>query len=183
MKKNSKAKKRSSLRDAVSSYRFKTIFGLFGVLLGIYLVVGIFLIASHSTANPAVSICVKTEYDSSSHGRYHTAIGARKCILRLERADTPAAREKGLSGRKDMSPENGMLFVFDSPGRQCMWMKDMHFAIDMLWLDQSGTILKAEKNVKPETYPATFCGDDAKMVVEVKAGLANLDWLQVGKRI
>ena len=183
MKKNSKAKNHSSIREALSSYRFKTIIGLFGVLLGISLVIGFFLIATNNTASPAVTTCVKTEFDSAPHSEPHTAIGTRTCILRLERADTPEAREKGLSGRQSMSGAQGMIFVFDDTGTHCMWMKDMHFAIDILWLDASGTILKVEKNVKPETYPATYCGDNARMVVEVKAGVSEADWLQVGRRI
>lgn len=96
-----------------------------------------------------------------------------QCELSLERAETNAAREQGLSGRYGLAGDQGMLFVFDGIGRQCMWMKDMKFSIDMLWLDTSGTVTKIEENLSPETYPNEYCGDNSAFVIEIGAGRAK----------
>lgn len=91
----------------------------------------------------------------------------------IERADTEASRKKGLSGRDSIGAKDAMLFVFDKPGQRCMWMKDMKFSIDMVWLDASKRIVAIEHNVSPDTYPKNFCHDNAQYVLEFAAGTAK----------
>jgi uncharacterized protein len=52
-------------------------------------------------------------------------------ILRVEIADTEAAREVGLMGRKHLAADAGMAFLFDGPTLQSFWMKDtlLHLSI------------------------------------------------------
>ena len=101
------------------------------------------------------------------------------CVV-LEKAESRASRVQGLSGRKNMAPTQGMLFVFDQSAKQCMWMKDMHLDIDIIWLDEEKKILNIKKNISPETYPETFCAD-GKYVVEVLAGTADKAGLHPGQ--
>src|SRR5690349_20381775 len=51
-------------------------------------------------------------------------------------ADTDATREQGLSGALGLGTTEGMLFLFDYPGRPAFWMKDMLFSIDIIWISQ-----------------------------------------------
>lgn len=96
-------------------------------------------------------------------------LGARAFML--DRADTAAQQEQGLSGRDSMARDAGMVFVFDQPGVQCFWMKDMHFPLDMLWLNASRQVVHVERDVAPGTYPKTFCPSVMAMyVIELNAG-------------
>ncbi len=105
------------------------------------------------------------------------------CVT-LETARTNSALILGLSGRTSMDRARGMLFVFDQPSRQCMWMKDMHFALDMLWLDDQNQIIHIEKNVKPESYPDSYCGpENSKYVVELNTGIADQAGLHNGQKL
>ena len=104
----------------------------------------------------------------------------RECLLSLEIVDSVDERERGLSERTSMAPGTGMLFIFDQPGTQCMWMKGMNFSIDMLWLNEEGTVLKLEENVAPTTYPQDFCSENTKFVVEIAAGDAKNHGYKVG---
>lgn len=70
-------------------------------------------------------------------------------------ADTPELRRQGLSGRKEIGAA-GMLFVFDEPDYHGIWMKDMLFPIDIIWIDESLTVVGIDKGVRPDTYPRTF---------------------------
>lgn len=97
----------------------------------------------------------------------------RKACYPLERADTNQTRIKGLSGRENLPPRTGMLFVFERPAEQCIWMKDMSFSLDIIWLDEAKKITKIEQNVSPDTYPATFCADETKYVIELNSGDAQ----------
>ena len=77
-------------------------------------------------------------------------------FLNVEIADTDKERIKGLSGRKNLEENKGLLFVFDTEGYHGIWMKDMNFNIDIAWLDKNKKIIHIEKNVSPKTYPKVF---------------------------
>jgi len=105
--------------------------------------------------------------------------GTRK--LHIERAETSRDREKGLSGRDFLDEEEGLLFVFDTADRYGFWMKDMNFAIDIIWLDEDGTVVHIEDRVVPETFPTVFWPvEPAKYVLEVSAGLRESSGVSAG---
>ena len=102
----------------------------------------------------------------------------------LEMAATPAAQQKGLGGRVAMAHDQGMLFSFDHPALECFWMKDMHFALDIIWLAANQRIGAIEANISPSTYPHTFCPKvSAKYVIELDAGQAAAARLQIGQSL
>ncbi len=105
-----------------------------------------------------------------------------QCIS-LEHVDTPADRELGLSGRVDMPEGKGMLFVFDQPTKACMWMKDMQFPLDMVWLNQDEKIIKIQRAITPETYPESFCANNSLYVIELNSGIADKAGLRVGQQL
>ncbi|MGI9027722.1 MAG: DUF192 domain-containing protein [Candidatus Saccharimonadales bacterium] len=90
----------------------------------------------------------------------------------LERAETNAARTQGLSDRDSLADKAAMLFVFEQPVKQCIWMKAMRFDLDIIWLNEAKTITRIEKEVSPDTYPTLFCSDDTKYVIELNSGEA-----------
>jgi uncharacterized membrane protein (UPF0127 family) len=105
-------------------------------------------------------------------GVVKATVGTRQ--YRLVEAQTAAEREKGLSGRKNLALNQGMLFVYQKPGTYCFWMKDMRFSIDMIWLGNSKQVLAVKPNVSPSTYPQSFCPvPNAKYVIELSAGQAR----------
>lgn len=92
-------------------------------------------------------------------------------MLIIERAETPAAQAQGLSGRKDIPENFGMLFVFPVAETRTFWMKDMLVPIDIIWLDDAGRIIGIEASVSPDTYPAVFHSPVAvRYVLEMRAG-------------
>jgi len=101
----------------------------------------------------------------------------------LEVADTDAKRVQGLSGRDDLPKGSAMLFAFPESSRQCMWMKDMNFSLDMVWLDGSKRITKVKESVAPSTYPESFCADNAKYVLEFNVGTIKENNLKVGQNL
>ena len=83
-----------------------------------------------------------------------------------------------------MEATQGMLFIFDQPDKQCMWMKDMYISLDMIWLDADKRITKIEYGVSPETYPKSFCGGSQdKYVIELLENVANKANLRVGDQL
>lgn len=109
----------------------------------------------------------------------HVTIG--NVSLRVEIADTSAERRQGLSGR-DRIGADGLLFVFPEDGHPGIWMKDMHFPIDILWLNAQGTIVHIEQNVSPETYPTVFRSPQpARYVLETNAYYTSTFGIKTGQ--
>jgi uncharacterized membrane protein (UPF0127 family) len=100
----------------------------------------------------------------------HLTVGST--MIALEVADTEQEREKGLSGRKIMAQNRGILFIFDTERSDlCFWMKDMHFPIDIIWTDSAKRVVHIVSNLLPSTYPNTFCPPKpARYVIELNAG-------------
>lgn len=94
--------------------------------------------------------------------------------VQVEVANTELTRAHGLSDRESLAKDTGMLFVFPVPGFYEFWMKDMHFSIDMIWVDKDHTIVSINQDVAPDTYPGTFSPENpALYVIEVPAGYAK----------
>ena len=88
-------------------------------------------------------------------------------------ADTQQHQYKGWSDRKDMGKYDGMIFVMGNRGQHTMVMRDMHFPIDILWVDGS-KIVDMAPNVQPESDKGQlrpyFSRLPSNMVLELKAG-------------
>lgn len=111
------------------------------------------------------------------------AFRVNTCVT-LEVASTNSERTLGLSGRQEMARDRGMLFDFARADEYCMWMKDMHFSLDILWLNDNKEIVHMIENITPDTYPKSFCGPGtARYVVEVNDGIIKAADLRVGQRL
>lgn len=99
-------------------------------------------------------------------------------------ADDDEERAQGLSGREHLNEEDGMLFVFDEAGIYSFWMKDTLIPLDIMWIDDGLKIVHIEKNVRPETYPASYRSPvPARFVLEVNAFFADTFNIKIGDRI
>lgn len=102
--------------------------------------------------------------------------------LTVEVVATDTMREEGLSGRNEIGSD-AMLFVFDQDGSWGIWMKDMTFSIDILWLAADGTVITVVPNAAPETYPKAFYPTaPARYVLELPAGYAAVHGIGVGTK-
>lgn len=102
----------------------------------------------------------------------------------LEIADTPDERERGLSGRKSLAQDMGMLFVFDQPGPHCFWMKDTLIPLDIIWLNKQKQIVQVKYSAQPGSYPESYCPNQSvSSVVELNAGAVPRQLIIVGKSL
>jgi uncharacterized membrane protein (UPF0127 family) len=98
--------------------------------------------------------------------------------------DTPSGREKGLSGHPGLREDEGLLFVFENSEKFGFWMKDMLFAIDIIWINEQGKIVHIQKNATPESYPRIFIpAAEAKYVLEVVTGFSDAHKVSVGDTV
>ena len=61
-------------------------------------------------------------------------------VFSVDIASTPEEKRIGLSGREGLAPASGMLFLYASGRPYQFWMKDMLFAIDIVWIAPDCTV-------------------------------------------
>ncbi len=92
-------------------------------------------------------------------------------------ASTESERTKGLGGYELLANNNGMLLVFDKEGNQSIWMKNMKFPLDILWINEDGKIVFLAYNYQPckenDYCPSVINDVPAKYVLEINSGLVN----------
>jgi uncharacterized membrane protein (UPF0127 family) len=101
--------------------------------------------------------------------------------LNVEVVDTEETRMRGLSGKVGLSENEGMLFVFEKSGNYGFWMKDMKFAIDIVWIDKEKKIIYMESGVLPKTYPKIFGSNVTSLfVLEIPSGFLVKNNIKIG---
>jgi uncharacterized membrane protein (UPF0127 family) len=105
-----------------------------------------------------------------------------------ELAITPAQRTKGLMYRTHLAPDQGMLFTFAEPGSWTFWMKNTKMALDILWLDEKGTIVHIQHTAPICTRDDNLCPryrstTPAVSVLELGPGRAKKLNLTKGKKL
>jgi uncharacterized membrane protein (UPF0127 family) len=112
----------------------------------------------------------------------NAVIGETRFMVEL--ADTHEERVKGLSERKSLGEKEGLFFIFDIDDYHGIWMKDMNFAIDIIWLDSTMQIVDFVENVSPDSYPEVYKPEKkARYVLEVPAGFFSKNYLKVNDQM
>ena len=151
------------------------------LLIAIALAVGLGVYYRLETKSNDSSLETPVEVESEPHNPIYE-IGSFD--YDLEVLDTPEKRRQGLSGRLDLPPGKGMLFVFQTPDDYGIWMKDMHFPLDIIWLNSDREVVGLEENVQPDSYPDSFRADAASLyIIEINAGEAAEAGLEIGDTI
>jgi len=84
--------------------------------------------------------------------------------------------QKGLSGRKTIPDNQGMLFLFDKKDYYPFWMKGMLFSIDIIYIDDNKVVYIVENAPSSTQVPNLIHykpDQPANRVLEVKAGIAK----------
>ncbi|MBE2316287.1 DUF192 domain-containing protein [Solirubrobacter sp. CPCC 204708] len=85
--------------------------------------------------------------------------------LRIAAARTRATRGKGLSRMDEMPPDVGLELA---PCRSVHTF-GMRFALDLIWLDRSGAVVRVDEAVRPRRFRTCLA---ARSVIEVRGGCA-----------
>lgn len=118
------------------------------------------------------------------YGQQKTSVFLRDVAVSVTIVDTPEDRLKGLSGVSSLPDNEGMLFIFDEEGRYGFWMKDTLLALDIIWINNEQEIVHIERNVRPESYPATYYSPvPARFVIELNAFFTSTFNINVGDKV
>ena len=101
----------------------------------------------------------------------------------VEVVDTPKGRSRGLMFRESMPRGSGMLFVYDAPRKASFWMKNTLIPLDMIFVDQTGTIKHVHHRAVPGDLTAIEGGTGIYAVLEINGGLAKRYGIEPGSQM
>lgn len=91
----------------------------------------------------------------------------------VEVADDAATRAQGLMHVETMPRASGMLFVYPFARQVGFWMKNTLIPLDMVFMDETGTVVKVHQNAIPHDERPIMGGDNILVVLEINGGLAG----------
>jgi uncharacterized membrane protein (UPF0127 family) len=103
--------------------------------------------------------------------------------FQVEVADDDRLRSRGLMFRKELPPERGMLLLFERPGRAAIWMKNTPIPLDILFIDESGTIVHIHEHAVPYSLATIASPERVRAVLEINGGQAAQLGIRIGDRI
>jgi len=109
-------------------------------------------------------------------------LNAGMYLIRAEVAADFPSRGRGLMYRKRMASNAGMLFIFDEPGSQCMWMKNTLIPLSVAFLDDRGTIINIE-DMAPQTEDSHCASRPARYALEMNRGWFAARGIKPGMRL
>lgn len=141
----------------------------------VFLLISLFLIFKLLNPTPNNSLATKK-------------ITLGKTLYNIELAKTNLERSAGLSNRKSLCPNCGMIFIFDQPSTYPFWMKDTLIPLDIIWLDESGKIVtiheaRPEPNIPFYKLKLYQNKEPALYVLELNAGDTHKLNLKIGDKI
>ena len=100
---------------------------------------------------------------------------------------TDKQQQDGLSVKNFMKETEGMLFFLGEPTKASFWMKNMHFPIDIIWLDENLSIVHIE-NALPPCISPFYCPSytplkESLYVLETISGFSNKHNIKIGDKI
>lgn len=103
--------------------------------------------------------------------------------FRVELAISARERAKGLMDRETLARSKGMLFVYPEPHRASFWMKNTRIPLDILFLDDTGTVRRIAKETTPYSLEPIPGGDGIQYVLEINGGLSDRFRLSEGAEL
>lgn len=90
-------------------------------------------------------------------------------LIRAEVASSDETRARGLMFRDRLGPSEGMLFVFESPGRQCFWMRNTLVPLSIAFIGDDGSIVNVE-DMQPKTEDSHCSARPVRYALEMEQG-------------
>lgn len=106
--------------------------------------------------------------------------------IQIAFALTGEERTSGLSRQREIKENEGLLFIFNESDEHGIWMRDMYFPIDIIWLDTDLAVVDIKENAAPESYRSLRDAEvfsprtPARYVLEVYSGFVDAHNIAIG---
>ena len=103
-------------------------------------------------------------------------------LIDAQVARTPQQRQIGLMMRKEMPPQEGMIFVFEQANQQCFWMKNTLLPLTAAFVADDGRIVNMA-DMKPQTEDAHCSTEPVRYVLEMNKGWFAKKGIKPGSKL
>lgn len=103
--------------------------------------------------------------------------------LDIEIADDEYETQTGLMYRTTLETNHGMLFIFPDVQMRSFYMKNTKIPLDIIYIDESKSIISIQKNVQPFDETSLPSDAPAKYVLEINGGLSDVWQLKPDDKI
>ena len=103
--------------------------------------------------------------------------------LEVELAKTPEQSARGLMYRTHMASDHGMLFALGTRDDHAFWMHNTCISLDMMFVDDDGTIVGLLENVPTLDDHPRSVGCASRYVIETNAGWCRQHGVSAGQRV
>ena len=137
---------------------------------------------------PAVPPAAGDRCPADPQGRFKLArakvnIPEANASVDAELARSVEEGERGLMYRKSMGEDEGMLFYIDERRVQTFWMHNTCIPLDMLFIDDDGTIVGAVESAPVLDDGSRQVDCPSRYVLEVNAGWVRRHGVKPGQRV
>lgn len=102
--------------------------------------------------------------------------------VRVEIADDPEERRRGLMHRDSLPEDRGMLFVYPDERILSFWMRNTRIPLDIAYVDQRGHIVDIQ-TMSPQSDRLYESSDPAMYAIEMGAGWFEEHGVSEGDRV
>ena len=104
-------------------------------------------------------------------------------VFNVEMATTSEQERVGEMFRTSIPEDGGMLFDWGSPQSTQMWMKNTLLSLDMIFINNNGTIRSIAENTVPRSLAVIDAGGPVRAALEVNAGTSAKLGIRVGDTV
>ena len=119
---------------------------------------------------------------TQSYGNLEATFEGKSAKLSLSIANTNESRSKGLMFQSSLKKNHGMIFIWPSSKKQCMWMKNTFFPISVAYIDAQGEIIDIYDMV-PLSNASVCSSKPLPYALEVNKGWFNDNNINIGDTI
>lgn len=111
------------------------------------------------------------------------AIKVGGATVRMELAVGMEEMQHGLMGRRDLGPDEGMLFVYEKPQQQSFWMRNTPTPLDIGFFDATGVLAEVYPMYPFDETPVRSRSDALKFALEMNQGWFSAHGIKAGAKL
>ena len=153
----------------------------FPAAMKLIIVCGFLILLLSGCLNQSPCRCQKETSVSSKQAITRVIINGRP--VNVELAVNREEWFRGLSNRKSLAADQGMLFIYPNYAVRSYWMNEMQFPLDIIWI-KDDQVVGVEQSVSTTIPRTTYHSPEpVNYVLEVNAGWTKTSPVATGDRV
>lgn len=103
-------------------------------------------------------------------------------VIQAELALTPEQQQIGMMFRREMGANEAMLFVEETPGVRCFWMRNTLIPLSIAFIADDGTVVNIA-DMKPQSDESHCSSKPVRYALEMNVGWFAKRGIKAGSRI